>query len=49
VEHVIIHKRTTPYAPQSNGFVERMNHTLIELVSTMSETTRLRNGGMMQL
>ena len=39
--HEIIHDRTSPYSPQSNGIVERKNHTLTELVNVMLKTTRL--------
>ena len=31
-EHGIIHERTPPYSPQSNGVAERKNHTLTDLV-----------------
>jgi transposase InsO family protein len=41
VEHGIIHERTPPYSPQSNGVVERKNHTLTELVNAMLETLGL--------
>ena len=37
VEHGIIHERTPPYSPQSNGITERKNHTLTELVNAMLE------------
>ena len=39
--HDIIHERTPPYSPQSNGIVERKNHTLIDLVNAMLETAGL--------
>jgi hypothetical protein len=39
--HGIIHERTSPYLPQSNGIAERKNHTLTDLVNAMLETTRL--------
>jgi transposase InsO family protein len=38
-EHGIVHERTTPYSPQSNGIVERKNHTLTDLVNAMLETS----------
>jgi transposase InsO family protein len=41
VEHGIIHERTPPYSPQSNEVAERKNHTLIDLVNAMLETSRL--------
>ena len=39
--HGIIHKRTPPYSPQSNGIAERKNHTLTDLVNAMLETAGL--------
>ena len=39
--HGIIHERTPPYSPQSNGITERKNHTLTDLVNAMLETTGL--------
>jgi transposase InsO family protein len=39
--HGIIHERTPPYSPQSNGIAERKNHTLTDLVNAMLETTGL--------
>ena len=41
VENGIIHERTLPYSPQSNGVAERKNHTLTELVNAMLGTARL--------
>jgi transposase InsO family protein len=41
VEHDIIHERMPPYSPQSNGGVERKNHTLTELVNSILNTTGL--------
>jgi hypothetical protein len=41
VEHGIIHERTPPYSPQSNGAAERKNRTLIDLVNAMLETSGL--------
>jgi transposase InsO family protein len=41
VEHGIIHERTLPYSPQSNGVAERKNHTLNDLVNAMLETSEL--------
>ena len=40
-EHGIIHERTPPYSPQSNGVAERKNRTLTDLVNAMLETSRL--------
>jgi transposase InsO family protein len=39
--HGIIHERMPPYSPQSNGIVERKNHTLTDLVNAMLETAGL--------
>jgi hypothetical protein len=40
-EYGIIHERTPPYLPQSNGVAERKNRTLTDLVNTMLDTARL--------
>ena len=40
-EHGIIHERTSPYSPQSNGVAERKNHTLTDLVNAMLDTAGL--------
>jgi transposase InsO family protein len=40
-EHGIIHERTPPYSPQSNGVIERKNHTLTDLVNYMLDITGL--------
>jgi transposase InsO family protein len=40
-EHGIIHERTPPYSPQTNGVVERKNRTLTDLVNSMLETAVL--------
>jgi hypothetical protein len=39
--HRIIHERTPPYSPQSNGIAERKNRTLTNLVNAMLETAGL--------
>jgi hypothetical protein len=39
--HRIIHERTSPYSPQSNGIAERKHHTLTDLVNAMLETASL--------
>jgi transposase InsO family protein len=41
VEHGIIHERTPPYSPQSNGVAERKNRTLTDLVNVMLKTLGL--------
>jgi hypothetical protein len=41
VEHDIIHERTPPYSPQSNGVAKRKNRTLTDLVNAMLETSGL--------
>jgi hypothetical protein len=40
-EHGIIHERTPPYSPESNGIAERKNHTLTDLVNIMLDTAGL--------
>ena len=40
-EHGIIHKRTPPHSPQSNGVAERKNRTLTDLVNAMLGTSGL--------
>jgi hypothetical protein len=40
-EHGIIHERTHPYSPQSNGVAERKNRTLTDLVNAMLDTAGL--------
>jgi transposase InsO family protein len=42
-EHGIIHERTPPYSPQSNGVAERKNRTLSDLVNAMLDTAGLSN------
>jgi transposase InsO family protein len=41
VVYGIIHERTPPYSPQSNGIAERKNRTLTDLVNTMLESVGL--------
>jgi transposase InsO family protein len=41
VEHEIVHERTPPYSPQSNGIAERENPTLTKLVNAMLDTAGL--------
>jgi transposase InsO family protein len=43
-EHGIIHERTPPYSPQSNGVAERKNRTLMDLVNAMLDTAGLSKG-----
>jgi hypothetical protein len=43
VEHDIMHERTPPYSPQSNGVAERKNRTLTDLVNSMLKTAGLSN------
>lgn len=40
-EHGIIHERTPPYSPESNGIAERKNRTLTDLVNAMLDTCGL--------
>src|SRR5438128_4301818 len=40
-EHGIIHERTPPYSPQSNGVAERKNRTLTDLVNAILDTAGL--------
>jgi transposase InsO family protein len=41
VEHGIIHERTPPYSPQSNGVAERKNCTLTNLFNAKLKTSEL--------
>jgi transposase InsO family protein len=40
-QHGVIHERTPPYSPQSNGVAERKNRTLTDLVNAMLDTAGL--------
>uniref|UniRef100_I1R0C7 Integrase catalytic domain-containing protein n=1 Tax=Oryza glaberrima TaxID=4538 RepID=I1R0C7_ORYGL len=40
-EHCIIHERTPPYSPESNGIAERKNRTLTDLVNAILDTAGL--------
>lgn len=40
-EHGVIHERTPPYSPQSNGVAERKNRALTDLVNSMLATAGL--------
>ena len=40
-EHGIIHERTPPYSPESNGIAERKNRTLTYLLNAMLDTAGL--------
>jgi transposase InsO family protein len=42
-EHGIIHERTPPYLPQSNGVDKRKNYTFTDLINSMLDTTGLSN------
>ena len=42
-DHGIIHERTPPYSPQSNGVAERKNRTLTDLVNARLDTAGLSN------
>ena len=38
-EHGIVHERTPPYSPESNGVAERKNRTVTEMVNAMLDAT----------
>jgi transposase InsO family protein len=40
-EYGIIHERTSPYSPESNGITERKNHALTDFVNAMLDTADL--------
>jgi hypothetical protein len=40
-ENGIIHERTSPYSPKSNGVAKRKNRTPTEMVNAMLQTTGL--------
>src|SRR4051812_10722087 len=40
-KHGIIHERTPPYSPQSNGVAKRKNRNLTDLVNAMLDTSGL--------